>query len=199
MSADDDNAWFEALAGRENVPQANDPASAGPHVREAAALRELIRRHSSEPEIPLMPAVDPARENELIARARAAGLLREPAATAVRRPWILRGALAAAAVIVLAVGLTLLRTAPPDTGTLRGGGTTQLRTRDPAALKRKLTEELSAAGAHVTGFERLGRPGIDVDLPQPLTPEVRRILEEHGLPIPADGELTVEFEPTGQP
>ena len=199
MSADDDTVWLEALAGRDGAPQGSDAARTSAPVREAAALRELIRTHSPEQEIPPLPAVDPLRENELIARARAAGLLHEPAATPVRRPWMLRGALAAAAVIVLGVGLTLLRTAPPNTETLRGGGTAQVRTRDPAALKRALTEELTAAGAHVTGFERLGRPGIDVDLPQPLTPEVRRILEAHHLPIPADGELTVEFEPTGQP
>jgi hypothetical protein len=199
LSADDDMAWLEALAGREGMSREGDALSHSADVREAAALRELIRTQRPDPEIPPVPAVDPVRENELIARARAAGLVRGPAATPVRRPWMLRGALAAAAVIVLAVGITLLRTVPQNTETLRGGGTAYLRTGDPVALKRELTEELNAAGAHVTGFERLGRPGIDVDLPQPLTPEVRRILQRHHLPIPADGELTVEFEPTGQP
>jgi len=199
LSADDDMAWLEALAGRERQPRAADTLSHTADVREAAALRELIRTQRPDPAIPTVPALDPGRENELIARARAAGLMRGPAAIPVRRPRMHRGALAAAAAVVLAVGITLLRTVPQSTETLRGGGTAHLHTADPVALKRELTEELTAAGAHVTGFERLGRPGIDADLPQPLTPEVRRILERHHLPIPADGELTVEFEPAGQP
>ena len=199
MSADDDMAWLEALAGRAGMPLEGDAVSHGGEVREATALRELIRTQRPDPEFPSVPAVDPVRENELIARARAAGLLRGSPAIPVRRPWMLRGGLAAAAVLVLAVGITLLRTVPQNTETLRGGGTAYLRTGDPVALKRELAEELRAAGAHVTGFERLGRPGIDVELPQPPTPEVRRILARYHLPVPADGELTVEFEPTGQP
>jgi hypothetical protein len=199
LSADDDMAWLEALAGREGQSREGDTESHNADVREAAALRELIRTQRPDPAIPPVPAVDPLRENELIARARAAGLMRGPAAIPVRRPRMHRGALAAAAAVAVVVGITLLRIVPQSTEPLRGGGTAHLHSADPVALKRELTEELTAAGVHVTGFERLGRPGLDADLPQPLTPEVRRILERHHLPIPADGELTVEFEPTGQP
>jgi hypothetical protein len=81
----------------------------------------------------------------------------------------------------------------------RGGGTVRVEASDPNALKQQLTAELTAAGAHVTGFERLGRPGIDVDFPQPLTPQIRQVLAQHHLPTPADGELTIEFEPAGRP
>jgi hypothetical protein len=197
LSGDDDIAWLEVLAGRGDAGSAD--AAPAPHVSEATALRELIRTQAPEPEIPQAPRVDPQRENELIARARAAGLLRTPRAAPARHWWTGRRALAAAAVIVAAVGIALLRLPSPPTETLRGGGTAHLRARDPLALKRRLTEELGAAGAHVTGFERLGRPGIDVDLPQPITPQVRRILEEHRLPVPADGELTVEFDATDKP
>ena len=199
MSGDDDMAWLESLAGREDGSEHGTALSQRADVREAAALRELIRTQRPDPDIPQVPALDAARENQLIARARAAGLGRGAVAIPMRRSWMHRAALAAAAVIVLGVGITLLRTVPQGTETLRGGGTAQLRTRDPVALKRELTEELTAAGAHVTGFERLGRPGLDAELPRPLTPAVRRILEKHRLPVPADGELTVEFEPTGQP
>jgi hypothetical protein len=199
LSAADDLAWLEALAGRGDARSDGDAAPASAHVSEALALRELIRAQAPEPEIAPVAAVDPKRENELIARARAAGLLRGPASVSPTRRWTRRGALAAAAVVVVAVGLALLRTAPQPTGTPRGVGTVRLQTRDPEALKRQLTTELSAAGAHVIGFERLGRPGIDVDLPQPLTPQIRLILAQHHLAVPADGELTVEFEATGQP
>jgi hypothetical protein len=197
LSGDDDMAWLEVLAGRADAAGGDDAAAE--HLSEAAALRELIRTQATEPEIPPARPVDPQRENELIARARAAGLLPTPRATPARHLWTRHRTLAAAAVIVAAIGVALLRLPSPPTETLRGGGTVHLRAPDPVALKRQLSEELRAAGAHVTGFERLGRPGIDVDLPQPVTPRVRRILEEHQLPVPADGELTVEFDATGRP
>jgi hypothetical protein len=197
LSADDDIAWLEALAGRAAPPRAEDATSASRDVIEAAALRELIR-DLPEPETPHAPALDPSRESELIERARAQGLL--AARIAPRTRWGRTGVLAVAAGIVLAaIGLTLLRTGSPPTETLRGDGRVHLKTDDPAALKRQLTEELRAAGAQVTGYERLGRPGIDVDLPKPLTPEIRRILEKHDIPVPADDELIVEFGIAGQP
>jgi hypothetical protein len=193
-------AWLEALAGRDDARTVGDAAPASTTVSEALALRELIRTQVPEPKIPPLPVVDPGREDALIERARAAGLLPGSAATSARHWWTRRRALtAAAAMIVVAFGIALLRSASPPTETQRGGGTVHLRVDDPPALKRELTEELTAAGARVTGFERLGRPGIDVELPQPVTPQVRRILDQHHLPIPSDGELTVEFEATGQP
>jgi hypothetical protein len=185
------------LAGRATPLRTNDATPASPDVIEAAALRELIRA-VPEPEAAQVLTVDPIREGELIERARAQGVL--PAPAAPRSRWVRTGALAAAAGVVLAVvGLTLLRSPSPLPETLRGDGRVHLKTDDPAALKRQLTEQLRAAGAHVTGYERLGRPGIDVDLPKPLTAEIRRILEEHEIPVPSDDELIVEFEGAGQP
>jgi hypothetical protein len=193
MSMEQDIAWLDALAGRSQHPGEPSPE---PDVMEALALRELIRSQEPETQLPEVPEVDLQRERQLLERARAAGLL---PATRVQSPWIRRGALAAAAVVVAAIGMTLFRSALEPTPVFRGGGTVHVQARDPAALKQQLASELSAAGAHVTGFERLGRPGIDVDLPQPLTPQVRQILERHHLPTPADGELTIEFESAGQP
>jgi hypothetical protein len=197
VSTENDTAWLDALAGR--TEPGRETTAAAPEVAEALALRELIRAQTAEIEIPSVPAVDLQREAQLLARARAAGLLPAGAQPASRRRWMHASLLAAAAVIVAAIGLTLFRPAVQPENVYRGAGTVHVQTRDPGALKQELTSEFTAAGAHVTGFERLGRPGIDVDLPQPVTPQIREILQQHHLPAPADGELTIEFEAAGQP
>jgi hypothetical protein len=63
-------------------------------------------------------------------------------------------------------------------------------------MKRELTNELGAAGVTVSGYERLGRIGIDADLPQPVPASIVAILSRHQIPIPRDGVLVVEFEST---
>jgi len=209
VSIDEDQAWFEALAGAATAAAAPDAAQSRA-VQEARALREFIQAEESEVDAEV-PAVDAARENELIERARAEGLL--PAATSARagveRPMpggarrrrftAVRRAFAAAAVLIVAVGVAVFRSMLPPAETFRGAesGIVHLETRDPPALKRRLTEELSAAGVRVVGYERLGHVGIDADLPQPLPAQVRRILERHQIPIPADGVLTVEVDAEG--
>jgi hypothetical protein len=74
------------------------------------------------------------------------------------------------------------------------GATVRIESSDPQALKARLLRELNAAGVHATGYDRLGRPGIDADLPQPLPPAVHILLDRHHIPIPPDGVLTVEIE-----
>jgi hypothetical protein len=98
-------------------------------------------------------------------------------------------------VLVVAVGIGVWRASLPPLEVVRGvdHGTVHMEARDPAALKRQLTDELEAAGVKVSGYERLGRVGIDADLPQPLPPEVAIILARHQIPIPSDGVLVVEI------
>jgi hypothetical protein len=198
MSIDDDSAWLDALAGRGGGTPPGDDA-AGPQaaaVRDAQALRELIRAQEFDLDA-AVPPIDPARERELIARAIAEGLLPHSALRPARRWYAgLRGVSAAAAVLVVAIGIGLFRFSREPVETLRGteNGTVHLETPDPSALKRRLTSELSAAGVRVSGYERLGHPGIDADLPQPLPPPVQHILEAHHIPIPSDGVLVVEFD-----
>lgn len=193
MSVDDDTAWLVALAGRSDAARAGKDAEAA--VQDALMLRDLIR--AQEFEVTSVPSVDPARERELIARAYAQGLLPESAAGPARRRFAgLRAAWATAAVIIVAVGIGLYRSSTAPMETLRGteNGTVHLESRDPFALKTRLTAELRAAGVQVSGYERLGRPGIDADLPQPLPIEVRQILQKHHIPVPKDGTLVVEFD-----
>jgi hypothetical protein len=198
MSADDD-AWLEALAGRPS----ETPSSL---IQEGLALRERIRQQELEDAAASegLLEVDAARENELIARAVAEGLL-APRPTPARAAWSRRFGgmrfMAAAAVVIVAAAVGLLRSMQPPTESFRGAhdGTIRLETRDPPALKRRLIDELSAAGVEVSGYERLGHIGIDADLPQPVPPQVLQVLERHHIPVPADGALIVEIDAPGQP
>jgi hypothetical protein len=215
MSIDEDTEWLDALAGRtaaeqsprEGAERTTDSAQSRALVLEARVLRELIR--SQEPEIAsTQPTTDAAREDELIRRAGADGLLPSPLAApraassrTVRRPWFAdtRAAFAAAAVLIAAVGIGLWQSMLPPTETMRGtvNGTVHLEARDPSALKRQLIEELTAAGVRVSGYERLGHIGIDADLPQPVAPAAAAVLERHHIPIPADGALMIEIDSAG--
>jgi hypothetical protein len=173
---------------------------------EARALRDQIRAQLLEGSA--APAADPAREAKLIERARAAGLLSAPSdpsrpavstAPSPRRWFIAPRSVLAAGVLVAIVIAGVVRSLLPPAETFRGvaGGTVRLESRHPLALKQQLIEELSAAGVRASGYDRLGRVGIDADLPEPVSRQVRDVLERHHIPIPKDGALVVEIEPTG--
>jgi hypothetical protein len=195
MGADEDQAWLEALAGR----RAATPASAS--TQEAHALRALVQTQTP-PDAAAAANVDPARAAALIERARAEGLL--PQRAAPRQGWrsrmASRPALAAAAVATLAVAIAVTRYLTPPTEALRSGGleTVRLEAHDPQALRQELIQELRAAGVRVSGYEQFGRIGIDADLPQPLTPQVRGVLARHGIPVPGDGALVVVITASGE-
>jgi hypothetical protein len=195
MAADSLDHWLEALAGHEGAG-----AIEGGSV-EGRALRSQIRAQPPEALVPVAE-LDAAREAQLIARARAAGLL--PADTAdtargrstVRSRWGLpQLALLATSLAVAAVAILTLRNPMHPSETLRGvvNGTVELEARDPRALKQALIQELQAAGVTVTGYEQLDRVGLDAELPMPLAPKVRRVLEQHHIPVPSDGALVIEI------
>ena len=190
----DDDAWLEALAGRiepAQIPEDQHRAL----VLEAFALREWIRRQASPP-ISEVRSVDVMREQDLLARATREGLIALPGAARRSRIGVRRFALAAAAVLVVAIGIGFWQSIKIPQQTVRGidHGTVYLVARDPLELKRQLTTELQAAGAKVSGYTRLGRVGIDADLPQPLPEPIAQVLKRHHIPIPADGILVVEIE-----
>jgi hypothetical protein len=196
--ADEDQIWLDALAGRVSA----DPSATG--AAEAKALRELIRVQLREDGV-AVSEIDTARETQLLARARATGLLpaqpgiapsRATATPRSARPvWLLTGGALAALGIIAGVVLNLLGS-PPPSEIFRGidSGTARIESAAPQALKAQLLRELNAAGVHATGYDRLGRLGVDADLPQPLTPAVQEVLQRHHLPIPKDGVLTVEIQ-----
>jgi hypothetical protein len=202
----DDDDWLDALAGRidaprrlsETVDQSGDAPPSRSLVLEALALRAFILRQESG--AAAVPSVDQARESELIARARREGLLssQTPAAdsrSSQQRPrW--RMAIPAAAVILIAAGIGFWQSSLKQPEYVRGvdHGTTHIQARDPTAFRHQLTEELRTAGATVTDYERFGRLGIDVDLPEPLPRAIEEILERHHIPVPLDGVLVIEIE-----
>jgi hypothetical protein len=188
---DEDDNWFDALAGRSGgeVAATNDA-----HAR---AIRAAILSRSAAEEIPVA-AEDPMREAALIARARAAGVLPVAGGRAGRRRT---GWLAAAAMACVAVGLTLQMNTRSPTPVTRGAasGLVRMRAPDPLRLRQELIRELEEAGVHARGYEQLGRQGIDADLPMPVTAEVRDLLRRHGIALPADGMLQVEIESASAP
>jgi hypothetical protein len=196
MSIDDDEIWLDALAGR----VAHAESSVGLH--EGHVLRALILARDVEV-APAIAARDPAREASLIEHARVQGLLTvQPIAPRVRGfapSYWSRVARAAAALAVVALAAGVAHFAFSPTETLRGmqGGVVVLEAQDPRALKRELIEELQAVGVRAAGYERLNRVGVDADLPEPIAPNVRQVLERHHVPVPADGALVIEIDSPG--
>jgi hypothetical protein len=187
MSDQEENDWLDALAGRKD-------AESHALTLEALVLRKFIQ--SQAPEVASdMPSADAEREQQLIERGRAEGLLSAPSQ---RRPWFAdsRAKFAAAAMVSIAAGIGLWHFTLPPIETSRGtaNGIVHLEARDPAALKQQLTEELHARGVQVSGYERLGHIGIDAELPQPVPASIAEILQRHHIPLPTDGALTVEID-----
>jgi hypothetical protein len=186
MNTDSDQDWLDAVAGREHTPT-NAALAEGLFLRKAMQVhlsRQSTAEHATAASI---ARIDPMRERTLIERARRDGLL------SARASW--RPMLIAAAISMLAVGIgwqTFMRT---ETDAVRAGADApaQLEARDPAALKRQITEELRAAGVAATGYESLGVHGIDADLPLPISSAVRSVLARHGIAVPADGVLRIEI------
>jgi hypothetical protein len=194
VTDDDDKTWVDVLAGRK-AADADTPVA-----KDAQLLRDAINRQrvSQKDDVPVR---DPLREAELLARAQREGLI-DPGA--LRRRWNgpARGssiALAcAAAVACIAIGMAFfLRSGHEEI--VRGvhDQLITLEASDPQRLKDELLRELHAAGVSATGYERLGVQGVDADLPQPMPPAVRAVLDKHHLPVPQDGVLKVEITPRG--
>ncbi len=195
--ADEDDLWFSALAGQAQAADGNALAA------QTAALRAAIRGRSVM-DAGEVPATDPAREAALMARARAAGVLPAmapgEAQDGVRsKPRTLRWAALAAALACVVAGISLqMRT---ETTVVRGdsAAVVHLQSRDPLRLKKDLLRELNAAGVRATGYENLGRQGIDADVPLPLPEGVRKVLERHAIPLPAGNVLQIEIESDSGP
>lgn len=189
-----DEEWIDALAGR------TPPSTAD--GREGAALRSLLLARPADA-TPASAEVDAERETALLERARREGLL--PAAPATRTSrapvWRSRRALAAAAAVVVAIGIVAGWPGRTPVETVRGvdNGGVRIIAADPAALKQELIAELHAAGVEVSGYEKLGSVGLDADLPQPLPPAVKAVLDRHRIPVPADGVLAVEIRAAERP
>jgi hypothetical protein len=185
----EDQDWIDALAGRARADSTS--------TAEARALRDRILARSTAEADPVA-AEDPRREDELLDRARRDGLI--PGAVPARataRPrwsgWRVTGLVAGLAAAVLVIGVLLQ---PPRREETTRGATDEivtLQASDPEGLQQEILRELRAAGIEARGYERLGKRGVDADLPDPLPDDVRRVLDRHGIPAPRAGVLQVEI------
>ncbi|HJQ74671.1 MAG TPA: hypothetical protein VJ814_07285 [Gaiellaceae bacterium] len=181
---DADQAWIDGLAGRGGDPETRK-------LRERILAREVV-------EAPFVPEIDPRREEQLVARARRAGLV--PKNSVLAWPgWQGLAGLAAAASVLLVLGF-LMRPAPaPQVEAVRAvpGGVLRVEAADPHGLQHKIAEELQAVGVSAVLYDRLNTYGIDADLPSPLPPEVAEVLKRHHIPPPSDGVLKLELAEPG--
>ena len=182
---DDDDIWFDSLAGgRGDEPE---KAAAAARAIRAAILRRIAAEES--------PAAgwNAVRESELIARARAEGLLPPVRTSRYRR---LPAYLAAAAIAGLAVtvSLQMRREAPAPVTRGAPSGIVRIHDAHPKELQQQLIGELKSAGVQARGYESFGRPAVDADLPAPLPPQVREILARHGIAAPKDNVLQLEID-----
>src|ERR1700722_5964571 len=182
---DDDDIWFNSLAGG-NGDEPEKAATAARAVREAILARIASEGSRSVDQ-------NAQRESELIARARAEGLLPPARATQFRR---LPAFLAAAAIAGLAVTVTLQMRTNSSVPVTRGSpsGIARIDAAHPQELQQQLIRELKSAGVQARGYESFGRPGVDADLPLPLPSEVGEILARHGITPPKESVLQVEID-----
>ncbi|HEY2464738.1 MAG TPA: hypothetical protein VGI32_11820 [Steroidobacteraceae bacterium] len=181
---DDDDIWFDSLAGGKG----DEPEKA---ARAARAIRAAILTRIAAEGSPTLDQ-NAQREGELIARARAEGLLPAARATRYRR---LPALLAAAAIAGLAVTVTLrMRTEPTPVTRGSPAAVARIRAAHPKELQQQLIRELESAGVQARGYESFGRPAIDADLPSPLPSAVSEVLARHGITAPKDNVLQLEID-----
>ena len=212
---DPDARWLDALAGRAGADDgdANDEVA-----REASMMREALRRWPVA--VDPVEEDDPTRIAQLLERARREGLLdgdvdeasrpvdRRRFHDRLRDAW--RGwrssrfgpvsSLAAVATLLIVVVVGRPGARPDDVAndaTVRGtsDAVTLLTASDPEALRAEIDAALARQGVVATRYRRFGRVGLDADLPQQPSADLRAVLARYRIALPADGVLRLEIEP----
>ena len=205
----DDQAWLDALAGRDTfagratVGERTEGARTAT-LNEARALRAALLARAPIDELSLQREIDrdgETRAAQLLARARrdeilAPALARARGTAPRQRTWHW-GALLAAGIAGLAMALVWTLRPTVEAPVIRSTPDAIFRmvAEDPTALRREIVNALRAVGVEATIYERFGRAGLDADLPHPLTPAVRAVLERFGIPLPEGGVLRIEIAP----
>lgn len=215
MNQHDDDDWLETLAGKGR--QGAAPAT----QLEATWLRDALRRDTARQQL-AAEAIEPATDGlqRLLARSAAEGLAD---ATAQRRRWLpglchgcaarwrlawawlhagrttgwaAAGTLATAALLGAWLVAPVEQPATEAPVLRHAPGALQVFIDAQPLLRRdRLAATLESAGVSVRRYERLGRHGLDAELPWPLPAALGQALREQGLQTPKQAELKVEFAP----
>lgn len=202
IARDDDADWLEALAGRAR------PGTEASTLLEATLLRSAARRWPAAiGENALLPP-----EEAVLARARAAAAAprrRFCAGCAERwRRWVGRAPRLGLAAAALALALIVVPWLPgpgpdrdPGEPVLRGDhvdGVWLLRDAEPERRRDRLAAELEEAGLRVLRYRRLGRYGLEAEVPPPVGAAASAALARHALVPAPDGIVRIEVEGTGR-
>ena len=198
---DDDDLWFEALAGR-----AGSDHNAAQSAFEARLLRAALLQSSP----PLPRVAPPGRQDEQQLRDALHAARKTRRCTGCARRWqalqawwrrpgrpAFGAALAAFVVAVSVFALWPNRPVQRPETVLRGSRSFEpqlIGTAAPAERRNALATQLTAQGATVRRYERLGRQGLEAQLPLPLSPALQATLTGAGLHVSAEGDLRVEFD-----
>jgi hypothetical protein len=218
MIMDDIDDWVAALRG-----QANKNASPQT-ILMAKIMREAIieRENAKQPDAEFM--LSPGSEDAFIAKARAEGLLPEKISLLSRAKRYLPGWLhhespvkgnspglaesrshsfrwAGAGGLAIMFGLLIMVAPwkinePPEILTTREiqNGINVLHVAKPSVERDRLAQDLAKLGINAKQYQRLGRLGLDADLPKSLPPELTKLLRHWAIQPSVDSVLTVEFE-----
>ncbi|MDI4634119.1 hypothetical protein J7U46_13760 [Pelomonas sp. V22] len=198
--ADDDQDWLDLMAGRP-APGADDITRTQAEALRAAVLTQRLSAPAGA------PAAADQRAERLLQRARAAGVLEDrladvarPARAANRWPYAM-----AASVAVIGLLLVMQQQGPgdgspagmrdpaPEHEQMRGAVLQQRLSSQPLLDRQALLDRLRAAGFEAQPYERLGRLGIDVELPVPLPAARAAALKQLGLQPVTGPSLQIEI------
>ena len=180
-SAQDDQAWFDALSGKT-------------HAGQATRLRRMLR------EIEL---ADAAQEDTTHDWQRLQfALRREEAKPAGKKRYSeFKYYALAASVLIVAGTISLLmpwgevtQQSPQEAASvMRGAAEQVLFSADPAQDATQLEAELRRLGVKVTRRAMAEKIELHILLAYPVSDEVRAVLEARVIPVPDQGDLTVMF------
>lgn len=174
--AQNDQAWFDALSGKEGTGQ-------------GALLHKVLR------EVELSEAAQEETEHDW--QRLQFALKRE----ASQQRFRLRHVALAASVLILVGAVAMLM--PPrqneshldadDSAVMRGQAQRMIMSQNPERKAKQLEAELRNLGVQVVRRTTAEKTELDVTLSYPVSDDVRAVLESHIIPVPELGDLKVTF------
>jgi hypothetical protein len=180
QSAQDDQAWFDALSGKADSAK-------------ATRLRNVLR----EVELEEAAKEDTTHDWQRLqfAMRREEGKPQEKMDSRFKYY-----ALAASLLLVVGTATMLMQSggsptlSPMDAATvMRGTAEQVILSTAPAKEAKQLESELSALGVNVTKIDSADKVELHINLNYPVSDDVRKLLEARVIPVPQQGDLVVVF------